>query len=164
MRALTPCIVCSLNVDIQLPDDNEVQIILTAMVALESNPQQQQSTALLPNNIGSMRARLSRTNSNPSSSSSSSSSLSSSPPDSPPSTPVAIPNNNNNNNNNNTTSPNNNNSNSNNTSATFDLSELQFVIDPTSPSKKMPPLENIREMQVSIHWIQNNSNDEYNIL
>ena len=34
LRALTPCCICALNVDIQLPDDNELQIILTAMVAL----------------------------------------------------------------------------------------------------------------------------------
>jgi len=36
LRALTPCCICALNVDIQLPDDKELQIILTAMVALEA--------------------------------------------------------------------------------------------------------------------------------
>lgn len=34
LRSLTPCCICCVNVDVQLPNENEVQIIFTAMASL----------------------------------------------------------------------------------------------------------------------------------
>eukprot|EP01119_Soliformovum_irregulare_P008163 TRINITY_DN2111_c0_g2_i2.p1 TRINITY_DN2111_c0_g2~~TRINITY_DN2111_c0_g2_i2.p1 ORF type:complete len:500 (+),score=134.10 TRINITY_DN2111_c0_g2_i2:1404-2903(+) len=45
LRSLTPCTLCSVNVEIQLPDDTEVQIVLTAMVVLDAKESLKEETS-----------------------------------------------------------------------------------------------------------------------